>query len=392
MRSRPRAVLTERARAEICRQVGQDGRLGRPGRPRVRGGLAHGDGRGPRPRPAQGRSPVPAGRTRRDRAWTRPFLAATADASDPVGDRVRGPGRGPAPRCGREPHAAAVRAGWRLKPAPWRAGIDHAVTSTPTRATPAAPRALPDADLVVDHFHAVRLANAALDEVRRRVQHATLGHRGRKHDPLYRIRRRLLAAHERLSTAAGCARLSSPASTAVTPKAKSAPPTSPRSCCARLHATTSLREARRRLAGSTALRGRRRRRARAARPHHRPLGDRDPRLASHRGLSNGATEAMNLLIKKIKRVGHGFRNFDNYRLRLLLHCGVTWQAAPAARIRGRQPRLVRVEPVVGRRPRSSPCRSAGGLRARASQCWRAAKRKVLRIRCSTHVCTTAAAR
>jgi len=27
---------------------------------------------------------------------------------------------------------------------------------------------------------------------------------------------------------------------------------------------------------------------------------------------------MNLLIKKIERVGHGFRNFDNYRLRLLL--------------------------------------------------------------------------
>ena len=38
----------------------------------------------------------------------------------------------------------------------------------------------------------------------------------------------------------------------------------------------------------------------------------------------GPTEAINLLIKKIKRVGHGFRNFTNYRLRLLLHCGTTW--------------------------------------------------------------------
>jgi transposase len=47
----------------------------------------------------------------------------------------------------------------------------------------------------------IRLANAALDEVRRRVQHATTGHRGRKHDPLYRIRRRLLTGHERLSPA-----------------------------------------------------------------------------------------------------------------------------------------------------------------------------------------------
>jgi hypothetical protein len=46
------------------------------------------------------------------------------------------------------------------------------------------------------------------------------------------------------------------------------------------------------------------------------------------GCSNGPTEAINLLIKKVKRVGHGFRNFANYRLRLLLHCGVRWQTPP----------------------------------------------------------------
>ena len=57
-------------------------------------------------------------------------------------------------------------------------------------------------------------------------------------------------------------------------------------------------------------------------------------------LTNGPTEAVNLLVKKIKRVGHGFRNFENYRLRLLLHCGVQWQTRPAASMRGRQPRLV----------------------------------------------------
>ena len=58
------------------------------------------------------------------------------------------------------------------------------------------------------------------------------------------------------------------------------------------------------------------------------------------GVSNGPTEAINLLIKKIKRVGHGFRNFDNYRLRLLLHCGVDWNTVRATPIRGRLPRLV----------------------------------------------------
>jgi hypothetical protein len=45
-------------------------------------------------------------------------------------------------------------------------------------------------------------------------------------------------------------------------------------------------------------------------------------------ISNGPTEAVNLLTKKILRVGHGFRNFDNYRLRLLLHCGITWHITP----------------------------------------------------------------
>jgi hypothetical protein len=58
------------------------------------------------------------------------------------------------------------------------------------------------------------------------------------------------------------------------------------------------------------------------------------------GCSNGPTEALNLLIKKVKRVGHGFRNFANYRLRLLLHCGVTWQTHRTVRLRGRSPRFV----------------------------------------------------
>jgi transposase len=51
------------------------------------------------------------------------------------------------------------------------------------------------------------------------------------------------------------------------------------------------------------------------------------------GCSNGPTEAVNFLVKKVRRVGHGFRNLANYRLRLLLHCGVTWQHHRTARRR-----------------------------------------------------------
>ncbi|HSH61679.1 MAG TPA: transposase [Acidimicrobiales bacterium] len=44
----------------------------------------------------------------------------------------------------------------------------------------------------------MKLANSKLDECRRRVQNDTLGHRGRKDDPLYRARRLFTKAHERL--------------------------------------------------------------------------------------------------------------------------------------------------------------------------------------------------
>jgi len=39
-------------------------------------------------------------------------------------------------------------------------------------------------------------------------------------------------------------------------------------------------------------------------------------------------------------VGHGFRNFDNYRLRLLPHGGIDWHNHQPLRIRSRRPRLV----------------------------------------------------
>ena len=52
---------------------------------------------------------------------------------------------------------------------------------------------------MLDAFHIVKLAGDALDEVRRRVQQDTTGHRGRKGDPLYQIRLLLRASHDRLT-------------------------------------------------------------------------------------------------------------------------------------------------------------------------------------------------
>ena len=52
---------------------------------------------------------------------------------------------------------------------------------------------------VLDAFHVVRLATQVVDEVRRRVQQDTLGHRGHKNDPLYQIRGLLRHGVEHLS-------------------------------------------------------------------------------------------------------------------------------------------------------------------------------------------------
>ena len=58
---------------------------------------------------------------------------------------------------------------------------------------------LADAVAVLDAFHVVKLATTAVDECRRRLQQQIHGHRGRKTDPLYRIRNLLRAGQERLT-------------------------------------------------------------------------------------------------------------------------------------------------------------------------------------------------
>ena len=58
---------------------------------------------------------------------------------------------------------------------------------------------LADATAVLDAFHVVKLGTQAVDEVRRRVQQDTLGHRGHKDDPLYKIRGLLRHGAEHLT-------------------------------------------------------------------------------------------------------------------------------------------------------------------------------------------------
>jgi transposase len=94
--------------------------------------------------------------------------------------------------------SAATSAWLNAQPAPWRAGITHVTIDLSASYAKAVRVALPDAVLVADRFHLVALANGMLTQVRQRVIRETHDRRGRKTDPAWAARRRLLTGYERL--------------------------------------------------------------------------------------------------------------------------------------------------------------------------------------------------
>jgi transposase len=333
---RPRAVLTQRARAEACRRVGKDAHavaavardLGVGWATIMRAVAEHGRLLVEDPGRLDGVAALGLDETsflRATRLAPTRWVTGLVDLEsgrllDVVADRTR----------------AAV-AGWLdARSRDWLAQIGT-VALDPWRGYASALVApLGHATVVVDHFHAIRLANTVVDQVRRRVQHATLGHRGRKRDPLYRIRKLLGTAAEQL-TSRGRMRLRAGLA-AGDPDGEVVAAWQGKELLRAVYAASDLARARAALerfyrwadgVGVAELS----RLARTVRAWEVEI------LAFHAtgGCSNGSTEAVNLLIKKVKRVGHGFRNFANYRLRLLLHCGIRWQTHRTVRLRGRSP-------------------------------------------------------
>jgi len=88
----------------------------------------------------------------------------------------------------------------------WRAGVEVVALDPSAPFASAIRRALPQATIVVDHWHLVRLANQVVTEVRQRAAREQLGRRGRTTDPAWAHRRLLLRAGDQLS-AAGLRRL-----------------------------------------------------------------------------------------------------------------------------------------------------------------------------------------
>jgi len=191
------------------------------------------------------------------------------------------------------------------------------------------PGLLPNATTVVDHFHLVKLGNDALTTVRRRVTWELREHRGRKLDPEWANRRRLLRARERLSDKSFTKMWNAIVSEDHTGQILSA---------------WIAKEELRTLLSTVRVGG-------------------DPHLTRHRlhrflawcidsqipelltlattvdtwwpeinafvttGITNAGTEGYNRLVKQVKRVACGFRNRENSARRIRFHCTRKQRAA-----------------------------------------------------------------
>ena len=182
--------------------------------------------------------------------------------------------------------------------------------------------ALPAARIAVDHFHLIMLANKTVTAVRQRVTREQLGRRGRTQDPTWANRRLLLRGRERLSDRAlarmwnGCIDHDPTGQLLTAWIAKE----QLRALCA------------------TAARGGHRHEIRdqlynfyrwcadAAIPEVTTLAETIAtwwpaiEVFLTTGITNARTEGTNRLIKQIKRAACGFRNRENYRRRVRLHC------------------------------------------------------------------------
>lgn len=209
----------------------------------------------------------------------------------------------------------------------WLAGIEVVATDLAESFRAGLSPHLDHARRVADPFHVVRVANRCVDQVRRRTQNETLGHRGRKTDPLYRIRKLLLTGSERLDET-GTDRVLLGLRVGD-PRDEVLGAWLAKESVRDIYLADTAADAA--LLIDKAITGC----ATDDVPEIRSLAKtlarwRTEILARHdTGASNGPTEGLNLCVKKVKRCGHGFRRFKHYRLRVLLHTGgITWPSRP----------------------------------------------------------------
>jgi transposase len=227
--------------------------------------------------------------------------------------------------------STAVRAWLEHRTPQFRDAVEVVVIDPHAGYARAVRQLLPHAQLAVDHFHLVMLANKAVTAVRQRVTRELLDRRGRATDPAWANRQLLLRARERLSDRA-LARMwnglidhdpTGQILTAWIAKEEL------RALCALAARGGEPGEIRTRLWAFY------RWCADAGIPELTTLAETIETwwpavlVFLQTGLTNARTEGTNRLIKHVKRTACGFRNRANYRRRVRLHCTRRSRRMPA---------------------------------------------------------------
>jgi len=257
---------------------------------------------------------------REETSWRRsdPWMTSIVDLdpSHPGGIIGLAPGR-----------SGACVEGWiALQSKEFRAGVRIVAIDPSAPYASGIRRALPEARIVLDHFHLVMLGNQMVTDVRQRALREQQGRRGMKVDPAWAHRRLLLRAGDQLGPKA-LSRLKTVFATDD--------PTN------EISAAWACKELLRQLLAAHGPT----RYSRHETGHrlHRFLDacmvadlPETTRLAGtiekwwpeiegflELGITNARTEGYNRIIKQIKRVACGFRNQANYERRIMLHSAVT---------------------------------------------------------------------
>lgn len=236
-----------------------------------------------------------------------------------------------------EGRSKATLDGWLAAQSPaWRQAVDT-VALDPAAGYRAALRddehGLTGADWVLDHFHAARLANRAVDDVRRRIVRELHGRRGRKKDPIYRARKLARMGRHRLDDNAHEKLFS--AFAAQDPYEALQCTWVAKELLRDVYAAADRDQAEDQLeefyqwAGEVKVDEVTRLAGTIGRWHEELLAYFDTG-----GASTGPVEAINGEIEELDRIARGFRNFDNYRTRILLTCAVDWPDTPTPKLRG----------------------------------------------------------
>ena len=203
--------------------------------------------------------------------------------------------------------------------AAWLAGVEEVAIDPFTPYAKAIRQLVPHARLVVDKFHIIRLFARAVDQVRRRTIRQAEGRRGRKVDLMWRTRMLLLKRYSRLTVEQEERVLATLGAedfwgevTGAYLAYQEALIVFDRS------GTAGLR---------TAINGLLERLAYLDIPELATLaGTLDrwmPEIWAYfeTGTTNAATEGCNRKVKQVKRAACGFRNHENYVLRIAIHAG-----------------------------------------------------------------------